>query len=52
MIQIKSDIIDNIYYINFIMVDISCFFSWFAQLKWGASYMPSNMVLDVGNLLN
>ena len=49
--QIKSVIVDNNHYINFITFDISTlFFSWFALLKLGcvlytcASYIPSNTI--------
>ena len=49
--QIKSVIIDYIYYINFIVFNISTLFcSWSAQLKFGcveytrSSYMRSNWV--------
>ena len=47
--QIKSVIIDNIYYINFITFDISTLFLFFFLdlpcWNWDASYMPLNTVL-------
>ena len=37
--QIKSVIIENIYYINFISFNINnLFFSWFAQQKYGCIF--------------
>ena len=51
--QIKTVIIDNIHYINFIAFNISTlFFLDLPRWDWRASYMPPNTVIVYFNTLS